>query len=96
VFYGQPTGEVLFKTGAGSNYGKYSDPVADELIDRTVVDGGDEALYEYQDYLAEQVPTVWAPGFPLRVFAVAENLHGVEPVNPYGMLMPENWYYAES
>lgn len=96
VFYGQPTGEVLFKTGAGSNYGKYSDPVADELIDRTVVDGGDEALYAYQDYLAEQVPTVWAPGFPLRVFAVAENLHGVEPVNPYGMLMPENWYYTES
>ncbi len=109
VFYGQPTGEVLFKTGAGSNYGKYSDPVADELIERTVLDdtllddtasdsasGGDEALYAYQDYLAEQVPTVWAPGFPLRVFAVAEHLHGVEPVNPYGMLMPENWYYAQS
>lgn len=102
VFYGQPTGEVLFKTGAGSNYGKYSDPVADELIERTVLadgasgDGGVEALYAYQDYLAEHVPTIWAPGFPLRVFAVAEDLHGVEPVNPYGMLMPENWYYAES
>ncbi len=97
VFYGQPTGEVLFKTGAGSNYGKYSDPTADALIEGTVVgDGGIEALHAYQDYLAEQVPTVWAPGFPLRVFAVAEHLHGVEPVNPYGMLMPENWYYTES
>jgi peptide/nickel transport system substrate-binding protein len=94
VFYGQPTGEVLFKTGAGSNYGKYSDPAADELIERTVAGGGTEALHAYQDYLAEQVPTVWAPGFPLRVFAVAEHLHGVEPVNPYGMLMPENWYYT--
>jgi peptide/nickel transport system substrate-binding protein len=96
VFYGQPTGEVLFKTGAGSNYGGYSDPRADELIERTVTGGGGlAALHEYQDYLAEQVPTVWAPGFPLRVFAVARNLRGFEPVNPYGMLTPENWYYAE-
>ena len=94
VFYGHPTGEVLFKSGAGSNYGHFSDPKADELIDRTVVDDGVEALYEYQDYLAEAVPTVWAPGFPLRVFAVANKLRGIEPVNPYGMLTPENWYYT--
>lgn len=96
VFYGQPTGEVLFKTGAGSNYGRYSDARADELIEGTVAgDGGTAALYAYQDYLAEQVPVVWAPGFPLRVFAVADKLRGVEPVNPYGLLTPENWYYAE-
>jgi peptide/nickel transport system substrate-binding protein len=95
VFYGHPTGEVLFKTGAGSNYGHYSDPKADELIDKTVVSDDLEAMYEYQDYLAEQVPTVWTPGFPLRVFAVDDNLHGFEPVNLYGMINPENWYYAD-
>jgi peptide/nickel transport system substrate-binding protein len=94
AFYGQPTGEVLFKTDAGSNYGCYSDPRADELIDRTVTGGGLEALYEYQDYLTDQVPVVWAPGFPLRVFAVAEDLGGFEPVNPYGMLTPETWYHT--
>jgi peptide/nickel transport system substrate-binding protein len=95
VFYGHPTGETLFKTGAGSNFGHYSDPKADELIDRTVVSDDIEALYEYQEYLADQVPVVWMPGFPLRVFAVAHNLHGVEPVNPYGILTPEDWYYVE-
>jgi peptide/nickel transport system substrate-binding protein len=95
VFYGHPTGETLFKTGAGSNFGRYSDPRADELIDRTVVSDDIEAFYEYQDYLAEQVPVVWMPGFPLRVFAVADRLRGVEPVNPYGILTPENWYYVE-
>jgi peptide/nickel transport system substrate-binding protein len=52
-------------------------------------------LYEYQDYVAEQVPVIWAPGFPLRVFAVARKLRGFEPVNPYGMLTPENWYYVD-
>ncbi|HEX4791926.1 MAG TPA: hypothetical protein VH372_25895, partial [Actinospica sp.] len=95
AFYGHPTGEVLFKTGGGSNFGHYGDPRADELIDRTVVTDDIEAFYEYQDYVAEQVPVIWAPGFPLRVFAVAKNLRGFEPVNPYGMLTPENWYYAD-
>jgi peptide/nickel transport system substrate-binding protein len=95
AFYGHPTGEVLFKSGGGSNFGHYADPRADELIDRTVVTDDPEAFHEYQDYLAEQVPVIWAPGFPLRVFAVARNLRGFEPVNPYGMLTPENWYYAD-
>jgi peptide/nickel transport system substrate-binding protein len=95
VFYGHPTGETLFKTNAGSNFGHYSDPKADELIDATVVSDDIEVLYEYQEYLAEQVPVVWMPGFPLRVFAVAHNLRGVEPVNPYGILTPEDWYYVE-
>ncbi len=95
AFYGQPTGEVLFKSTAGSNFGHYSDPKADELIDRTVVSDDLDAMYEYQDYLAEQVPTVWTPGFPIRLLEVAKNLRGVEPINPYGMINPENWYYVE-
>lgn len=94
VFYGHPTGEVLFKTGAGSNYGHYSDQKADELIDRTVLSDDLDALYEYQDYIAEQVPVIWTPGFPLRLFAVDNNLRGFEPVNPYGMINPENWYFV--
>jgi peptide/nickel transport system substrate-binding protein len=94
VYYGHPTGEVLFRTGAGSNYGHYSDQKADELIDRTVVSDDLDTLYQYQDYIAEQVPVLWTPGFPLRLFAVDEHLHGFEPVNPYGMINPENWYYV--
>jgi peptide/nickel transport system substrate-binding protein len=95
AFYGKPTGEIVFKTGSGSNFGHYSDPTADELVDRTVVGDDPEAMFAYQDYLAEQVPAVWTPGFPLRLLEVARNLRGVEPVNPYGMLNPENWYYVE-
>ena len=95
AFYGLPTGEMVFKTGASSNFGHYSDPRADELIDRTVCDDDLNALYEYQDYLAEQVPAIWTPGFPLRLLEVAHNLRGVEPINPYGLINPENWYYAE-
>jgi len=95
AYYGQPTGEMVFKTGAASNFGHYSDPKADELIERTVRSDDIEALYEYQDYLAEQVPLVFTPGFPVRLLEVANNLRGVEPVNPYGLINPENWYYVE-
>jgi peptide/nickel transport system substrate-binding protein len=95
AFYGQPTGEILFKTGGSSNFGHYGDPRADELIERTVVSDDLTAMYEYQDYLAEQVPAVWTPGFPIRLLQVANDLRGVEPVNPYGMINPENWYYVE-
>jgi len=95
VFYGHPTGEMLFKTGAGSNWAGYSDPKADELIERTVRSDDPDALSEYHDYLAEQVPAVWTPGFPLRLLEVAKNLRGIEPINPYGMINPENWCFVE-
>lgn len=94
AYYGYPTGEMLFKTGASSNFGHYSDPTADELIAQSVLSDDVSALFAYQDYLAEQTPAIWTPGFPLRLFEVAANLHGIEPVNPYGLINPENWYYA--
>jgi peptide/nickel transport system substrate-binding protein len=94
-FYGHLTGEMLFATGGGSNFGDYSDPTADKLIDATVHSDDPEAMYAYQDYIAEQVPTIWSPGFPNRMFEVAKNLRGVEPCNPYGLINPEDWYYVE-
>jgi peptide/nickel transport system substrate-binding protein len=94
--YHHPTGEVLFKTDAGGNFGHYTDPRADELIDRTVTDEDRQALHEYQDYIAEQVPVIFTPNFPIRLFEVAKDLHGFEPVNPFGMISPENWHYLDS
>ncbi|MEV6907372.1 ABC transporter substrate-binding protein [Amycolatopsis sp. NPDC051071] len=93
--YHHPTGEVLFRTDAGGNFGHYHDPVADELIERTVTTDDPDVLYEYQDYIAEQVPVVFNPNFPIRLFEVATNLGGFEPVNPFGMISPENWYYVD-
>jgi peptide/nickel transport system substrate-binding protein len=90
-----PTGEFQFKTGAGVNWGSYSDSRADELISKTVTSDSVEDLYAYQDYIGEQVPVAWMPNFPLRLLEVANNLRGVEPVNPYAALTPENWYFVE-
>lgn len=90
--YHHPTGEILFKTDAGGNFGHYHDPAADELIERTVTTDDVDVLYEYQNFIAEQVPVIFNPNFPIRLFEVANNLRGFEPVNPFGMISPENWY----
>jgi peptide/nickel transport system substrate-binding protein len=90
-----PTGELLYQTGAGVNFGSYSDAHADALIAKTVTSNALTDLYEYQDYIARQVPVIWMPNFPGRLLEVANNLKGVEPLNPFGMINPENWYYFE-
>ncbi|GAA0706725.1 ABC transporter substrate-binding protein [Dactylosporangium roseum] len=95
VFH-HPTGEILFKTDAGGNFGHYRDETADRLIERTVTDESVETLYEYQDYIAEQAPVVFNPNFPIRLFEVDNRLGGFEPVNPFGMINPEHWYYVDA
>ncbi|HLK00696.1 MAG TPA: hypothetical protein VKU39_12410, partial [Streptosporangiaceae bacterium] len=68
---------------------------ADELIDRTVTTDDLSALYEYQDFISEQVPVIFMPNFPYRLFEVASDLRGFTPVNPCGQITPEKWYYIE-
>jgi peptide/nickel transport system substrate-binding protein len=93
--YHHPTGEILFRTDAGGNFGHYHDPAADELIERTVTTDDLDVLYEYQDFIADQVPVIFNPNFPIRLFEVANNLRGFEPINPLGMINPERWYYVD-
>ena len=93
--FNHPTGENLFQSGAGTNFSNYSDARADELIARTVETDDLEALHEYQEYIADQVPVLFVPSFPQRLLEVAANLRGITPVNPFAFINPENWYYVE-
>ncbi|WP_037306252.1 ABC transporter substrate-binding protein [Amycolatopsis orientalis] len=92
--YNYPTGENLFQSGAACNFSNYRDARADELIAKTVTTDDLEALYEYQEYIADQAPVIFMPTFPRRLFEVAGNLRGFTPLNPYGLINPENWYYV--
>ncbi len=89
-----PTGEAQYGSGAGVNFGSYSDPKADALIEKTVHSDELSDLYAYEDYIAEQLPFIYMPNFPPRLLAVANNLR-VGPINPYAILTPENWYYVQ-
>lgn len=93
--YDYPTGESLFQSGASFNVSNYPDAHADALIDRSVTSDDLDTLYAYQEYIAEQVPVLFLPNCPWRLFEVASNLRGFAPLNPYGLINPENWYYVE-
>jgi peptide/nickel transport system substrate-binding protein len=93
--YHHPTGEILFSTNAGGNFGHYSDPRADALIEKTVTSDDPAVFHEYQEFIAREVPVIFTPNFPIRLFEVANSLGGFGPVNPYGMINPENWYYVD-
>jgi peptide/nickel transport system substrate-binding protein len=86
-----PTGEAMFQTGAGSNFGAYSDPVNDANILATRV--GPAPLTTYENYLAEQLPVLFQPGQASALTEVHKGLSGVTPQNPLGSLNPENWRY---
>jgi peptide/nickel transport system substrate-binding protein len=85
-----PTGEGLFAGSAGSNFGSYNDPHADQLIQQTLTSSSSQALVDYQDYLAHQLPVIWLPGGQ-NLTLVSKTLQGVNLQSPSLPLTPEQW-----
>ncbi len=90
-----PSGEALFKTGAGANIGNYSDAEMDALIDRTVYENDVNAIAAYGDYAAQEIPVLWLPTTARPVNAVDDSLDGVSPSNALYRLTPERWAFTE-
>ncbi len=88
-----PTGEELFVKSSPNNFGRYDDPTADRLIAETLASNRLGTLFEYENYLAEQLPVVWQPNDSVRPFEVSRNLGGVAPINSLETLTPEYWYW---
>jgi peptide/nickel transport system substrate-binding protein len=90
-----PSGAGIFNTDAVSNYGGYSSPEMDQLIDQTEYGSSPSAFYAYEDYAAEQLPWLWLPD-PSFVVAYKNNLAGFIPSSPFDFLLnPEVWYYVK-
>jgi peptide/nickel transport system substrate-binding protein len=90
-----PTGDVLYLTGATSNYGAYSDTQNDAMIQKTLTSSSLSYMYTWQDYLAAQLPFEWQPFPAYQITEVANNLKGVIPQSPTLSINPENWYFAK-
>ena len=91
-----PSGETLFMTGSGANSGGYTDAHNDSLINATLLNSGMEALYNWQDYLAKQLPFIWQPNGAYQLTEVYNNLRGVIPQSTTLGINPENWYFVQS
>jgi peptide/nickel transport system substrate-binding protein len=90
-----PTGDVLYKTGATSNYGAYSDAQNDAMIEKTLLSSNLSYMYSWQDYLAKQLPFEWQPFPAYQITEVANNLKGALPQSPTLGINPENWYFVK-
>ncbi|MCW2642716.1 MAG: extracellular solute-binding protein family 5 [Dactylosporangium sp.] len=86
-----PSDDQMFQTAAGSNYGQYSDPKADQLIQATVHNDDPQALPALANYLANSVPVLWMPEELYRVSAISAKLSGVGAQSPILSLTPEDW-----
>lgn len=56
-----PSGDGLFNSGGGTNYGGFSNPILDRFIELTAIRPGNEYLYKYQDYAANVLPVLFLP-----------------------------------
>jgi peptide/nickel transport system substrate-binding protein len=90
-----PTGDVLYLTGATSNYGAYSNAENDAMIEKTLTSSNLSYMYTWQDYLAKQLPFEWQPFPAYQITEVANNLKGVIPQSTTLSITPENWYFVK-
>ena len=91
-----PTGGEIFASGAGSNSGSYSDSTNDSLINQTHTSSNLQYFYQYQNYLAKEIPVVWQPNPASALAEVSTSLGGVTPINALLNLTPEYWYFKKS
>jgi peptide/nickel transport system substrate-binding protein len=52
-------------------------------------------MYNWQDYLAPQLPVIWQANGDYQLTEVANNLHGVTPQSTTLSINPENWYFTK-
>jgi peptide/nickel transport system substrate-binding protein len=90
-----PTGEELFACGAVGDSGGFCDPANDSMIDQTLTSSNLQYMYEWQDYLAAQLPVLWQPDADYQLTEVTDNLRGVTPQSPTLSINPEDWYYVK-
>jgi peptide/nickel transport system substrate-binding protein len=87
-----PNGDLIFGSGAGDNFGSYSNPQTDKLIAET--DHVPGTISAAEDYEARDLPAIFMPKADYQLTEVKSTLHGVTPQEPTFNITPENWYFT--
>lgn len=71
-----PTGDSLFQTKGGSNFGNYSNPQVDQLISASTTSTSAQAVQEYSAAVAKDLPVIWLPEPDYQISVVKNGLGG--------------------
>ena len=86
-----PTGEELFQTRSSGNAGNYSNLLNDQLIKGTLKNFTYHGFWQWQNYLAGQLPVVMQPNAPYALIESINNLH-IGTQSATLSITPEDWY----
>jgi peptide/nickel transport system substrate-binding protein len=75
-FPAYPTGDSLFQTKGGSNFGSYSNPDVDKLIAASTTSNSPQAMQAYSATLAKDLPVVWLPEPDYQISVIKSGLGG--------------------
>ena len=89
-----PTGDTIFNTPGSFNFGGYSDPQADKLINDSKFSTDPNAVAKEANYIGTHLPAIFQPERD-RIWVWKKNIQG--PANSFatlsqGYLTPEYWY----
>jgi peptide/nickel transport system substrate-binding protein len=92
VFAPYPTGEIMFASSGGYNVGGYSNATNDANIDATLTTSTPNAMANYEDFLAKDLPVIWFPVPTYQISAIKTSLGGTTPQDPGLTIDPASWY----
>ncbi|MCU1529524.1 MAG: peptide transporter substrate-binding protein [Frondihabitans sp.] len=73
-----PTGDSLFQTGGGANFGNYSNTAVDSLISASTTSTGNQAIQSYSAEVAKDLPVIWLPSPDYQVSVIKSGLTGFQ------------------
>ncbi|MFJ9539953.1 peptide ABC transporter substrate-binding protein [Streptomyces sp. NPDC101225] len=71
-----PTGDSLFQSQGGSNFGNYSDAGVDQLISTSTTSSSNQAIKDYSTALAKDLPVIWLPEPDYQISVLKNGLGG--------------------
>ncbi|MFE9439871.1 peptide ABC transporter substrate-binding protein [Streptomyces sp. NPDC006602] len=88
-----PTGDSLFQSKGGSNFGSYSNPEVDKLISASTTSSSNEAIQGYSAALAKDLPVIWLPE-PVYQISVVKNALGGFSQDSLANFHPAQWKWT--
>ncbi|MFJ9821935.1 peptide ABC transporter substrate-binding protein [Streptomyces sp. NPDC101151] len=88
-----PTGDSLFQSKGGSNFGTYSNAAVDRLISQSTTSNSNTAIRDYSAAVAQDLPVIWLPA-PVYQISVIRNGLGGFSQDSLANFHPAQWKWS--